>query len=161
MIWTTDSSGGTPAPFFLPSYSRTMPRGSLLEVCLSRRGARRRKYDCPPVLRMEAPGADRCTRAFLRAFRAFPLSGVLDQRRIHQPFAAPYANEGGHGILGQKRRALAESLGSRALRHKELPEPLWGIGHLRTPRDSQRDRRSRQAQARVGRASGCPVSRGR
>jgi len=28
-----------------------------------------------------------------------PLSGVLDQRRIHQPFAPPYANDGDHSIL--------------------------------------------------------------
>jgi len=43
MIWTTDSSGGPPAPFFLPPYSRTMPRGSLLEACVSRMGPDRPK----------------------------------------------------------------------------------------------------------------------
>jgi len=52
MIWTTDSSGGSPAPFFLPCYSLTMPRGSLLEAYVIRIGPKRPKEDRPPVFRM-------------------------------------------------------------------------------------------------------------
>ena len=58
--WNLDSSHdlddgflrGPTSPLFLPPYSPTMLRGSLLEALVSSMGVSRRKYDCPPVLRM-------------------------------------------------------------------------------------------------------------
>jgi Domain of unknown function(DUF2779) len=58
--WNLDSSHdlddgflrGLTSPPFLPPYSPTMLRGSLLEALVSSMGVSRRKYDCPPIPRM-------------------------------------------------------------------------------------------------------------
>ena len=78
------------------------------------------------------------------------VSGVLDKRRIHQPFAAPYANDGDLGVLASIHDPIRRELELAKPWRLELRDDPSAVGELHELLDL-RDDRDDQACTDLGR----------